>query len=91
MFCLQVSLDAADVAIAAADKSALGEFLFIYIWAISMTACLIKGHCDVWVSSAALEAKLLSAKDATCTERRISVKNNSSVVETAECVVTVKP
>ena len=45
----------------------------------------------MWVSSAALEAKLLSAKDATCTERRISVKNNSSVVETAECVVTVKP
>ena len=84
MFCLQVSLDAADVAIAAADKSALGEFLFIYIWAISMTACLIKGHCDVWVSSAALEAKLLSAKDAT-TER------DNSVVETAECVVTVKP
>jgi len=44
----------------------------------------------VWVSSAALEAKLLSAKDAT-TERNHSVKNNSSVVETAECVVTVKP
>ena len=44
----------------------------------------------MWVSSAALEAKLLSAKDAT-TERRSSVKNNSSVVETAECVVTVKP
>ena len=65
MFCLQVSLDAADVAIAAADTSA-------------------KSHCDVWVSSAALEAKLLSAKDAT-TER------DNSVVETAECVVTVKP
>ena len=44
----------------------------------------------MWVSSAALEAKLLSAKDAT-TERNNSVKNNSSVVETAECVVTVKP
>ena len=65
MFCLQVSLDAADVAIAAADTSA-------------------RCHCDVWVSSAALEAKLLSAKDAT-TER------DNSVVETAECVVTVKP
>jgi hypothetical protein len=65
VFCLQVSLDAADVAIAAADTSA-------------------KSHCDVWVSSAALEAKLLSAKDAT-TER------DNSVVETAECVVTVKP
>ena len=49
-----------------------------------MTSCLITGHCDVWVSSAALEAKLLSAKDAT-TER------DNSVVETAECVVTVKP
>jgi hypothetical protein len=72
VFCLQVSLDAADVAIAAADTSA-------------------KGHCDVWVSSAALEAKLLSAKGDTCTERNHSVKNNSSVVETAECVVTVKP
>ena len=71
MFCLQVSLDAADVAIASADTSA-------------------RCHCDVWVSSAALEAKLLSAKDAT-TERDNSVKNNSSVVETAECVVTVKP
>ena len=71
VFCLQVSLDAADVAIAAADTSA-------------------KSHCDVWVSSAALEAKLLSAKDAT-TERNNSVKNNSSVVETADCVVTVKP
>ena len=71
MFCLQVSLDAADVAIASADTSA-------------------RCHCDVWVSSAALEAKLLSAKDAT-TERNNSVKNNSSVVETAECVVTVKP
>ena len=71
MFCLQVSLDAADVAIASADTSA-------------------RCHCDVWVSSAALEAKLLSAKDAT-TERNHSVKNNSSVVETAECVVTVKP
>ena len=44
----------------------------------------------MWVSSAALEAKLLSAKDAT-TERNHSVKNNSCVVETAECVVTVKP
>ena len=65
MFCLQVSLDAADVAIASADTSA-------------------RCHCDVWVSSAALEAKLLSAKDAT-TER------DKSVVETAECVVTVKP
>ncbi len=65
MFCLQVSLDAADVAIASADTSA-------------------RSHCDVWVSSAALEAKLLSAKDAT-TER------DNSVVETAECVVTVKP
>lgn len=65
MFCLQVSLDAADVAIASADTSA-------------------RCHCDVWVSSAALEAKLLSAKDAT-TER------DNSVVETAECVVTVKP
>ena len=64
MFCLQVSLDAADVAIASADTSA-------------------RCHCDVWVSSAALEAKLLSAKDAT-TER------DNSVVETAECVVTVK-
>ena len=71
MFCLQVSLDAADVAIASADTSA-------------------RCHCDVWVSSAALEAKLLSAKDAT-TERNHSVKNNSCVVETAECVVTVKP
>ena len=56
-----------------------------------MTSCLITGHCDVWVSSAALEAKLLSAKGDTCTERNHSVKNNSSVVETAECVVTVKP
>ena len=65
MFCLQVSLDAADVTIASADTSA-------------------RGHCDVWVSSAALEAKLLSAKDAT-TER------DNSVVEIAECVVTVKP
>ena len=65
MFCVQVSLDAADVAIASADTSA-------------------RCHCDVWVSSAALEAKLLSAKDAT-TER------DNSVVETAECVVTVKP
>ena len=65
MFCLQVSLDAADVTIASADTSA-------------------RCHCDVWVSSAALEAKLLSAKDAT-TER------DNSVVETAECVVTVKP
>ena len=65
MFCSQVSLDAADVAIASADTSA-------------------RCHCDVWVSSAALEAKLLSAKDAT-TER------DNSVVETAECVVTVKP
>ena len=65
MFCLQVSLDAADVAIASADTSA-------------------RCHCDVWVSSAALEAKLLSAKDAT-TER------DNSVVEPAECVVTVKP
>ena len=65
VFCLQVSLDAADVAIASADTSA-------------------RCHCDVWVSSAALEAKLLSAKDAT-TER------DNSVVETAECVVTVKP
>ena len=65
MFCLQVSLDAADVAIASADTSA-------------------RCHCDVWVSSAALEAKLLSAKDGT-TER------DNSVVETAECVVTVKP
>ena len=72
MFCVQVSLDAADVAIAAADTSALG-------------------HCDVWVSSAALEAKLLLAEDDTCTERNHYVKNNSSVVETAECVVTVKP
>ena len=72
MFCLQVSLDAADVTIASADTSA-------------------RGHCDVWVSSAALEAKLLSAKGDTCTERRISVKNNSSVLEIAECVVTVKP
>ena len=71
MFCLQVSLDAADVAIASADTSA-------------------RCHCDVWVSSAALEAKLLSAKDAT-TERDHSVKNNSSVLEIAECVVTVKP
>ena len=71
MFCLQVSLDAADVAIASADTSA-------------------RCHCDVWVSSAALEAKLLSAKDAT-TERNHSVKNNSSVLEIAECVVTVKP
>jgi hypothetical protein len=71
VFCLQVSLDAADVAIAAADKSA-------------------KGHCDVWVSSAALEAKLLSAKDDT--ERmNNSVKNRNSILETAECVVTVKP
>jgi len=67
-----VSLDAADVTIASADKSALS-------------------HCDVWVSSAALEAKLLSAKGDTCTERSSSVKTNSSVVETAECVVTVKP
>ena len=90
MFCLQVSLDAADVAIAAADTSALSEFLCISVWAIGLTSCLITGHCDVWVSSAALEAKLLSAKDAT-TERNHSVKNNSSVVETAECVVTVKP
>ena len=65
MFCVQVSLDAADVAIASADTSA-------------------RCHGDVWVSSAALEAKLLSAKDAT-TER------DNSVVETAECVVTVKP
>ena len=71
MFCLQVSLDAADVTIASADTSA-------------------RSHCDVWVSSAALEAKLLSAKDAT-TERNHSVKNNSSVLEIAECVVTVKP
>ena len=65
MFCLQVSLDAADVAIASADTSA-------------------RCHCDVWVSSAALEAKLLSAKDAT-------TETDNSVVETAECVVTVKP
>ena len=71
VFCLQVSLDAADVAIAAADTSA-------------------KSHCDVWVSSAALEAKLLSAKDDT--ERmNNSVKNRNSILETAECVVTVKP
>ena len=71
MFCLQVSLDAADVAIASADTSA-------------------RCHCDVWVSSAALEAKLLSAKDDT--ERmNNSVKNRNSILETAECVVTVKP